>query len=206
MGTDEIGVSWLLNHGLSCVLNWLFRYIAICHPFKNIHFRTKSSRVILTIIVSWILAVTAAAPIGLEFGILRFPYPNDTWAAEVAGEPILESSVCTAPPEGAMSILVQFSTFVFFLLPMVVIIFLHIIIAVHLRRSTYMTRIAASSENIHNHHNNGGKSSQPQQGRQSVLKMLGKSTNIFSACGWAVSVVFLAYSFRCGRRNETCLE
>ncbi|OWA54537.1 putative Neuropeptides capa receptor [Hypsibius exemplaris] len=185
------------------------RYIAICHPFKNIHFRTKSSRVILTIIVSWVLAFTAAGPMGMEFGIMRFPYPVDTtWVGDLGGVEIPESAVCTARAEGPMAVLIQFSTFAFFFLPMFVIIFLHIIIGVHLRRSSDMTRDSVGSNHLHgpqlhhhrhNHHhhqhrqqqqcngNGNGPTAAPQQtqlshGRQSVLRMLVAVALAFFVC------------------------
>ncbi|XP_055336677.1 pyrokinin-1 receptor-like [Paramacrobiotus metropolitanus] len=182
------------------------RYIAICHPFKNIHFRTKSSRVILTIIVSWILAFTAAGPMGLEFGIMLFPYPlSADWASHLdpTGVPggqllIPESAVCTARAEGPMAILIQFSTFAFFFLPMFVIIALHVIIAVHLRRSAYLTARESAGPEVYSqytagngmaHVNSGGggggglqPSSQMSQGRQSVLRMLVAVALAFFVC------------------------
>ncbi|GAU96628.1 hypothetical protein RvY_08050-2 [Ramazzottius varieornatus] len=165
------------------------RYVAICHPFKNIHFRTKSSRVILTIMISWILAFTAAGPMGLEFSVLRFPYPSDTlWAANMGGVDIPESAVCTARAEGPMVILIQFSTFVFFFLPMFVIVALHISIALHLRRSSYLTRESVGSEHSPHHTLSNGATtvqqqiSQMTQGRQAVLKMLVAVALAFFVC------------------------
>ena len=78
--------------------------MAICHPFKNIHFRTKSSRVILTILISWIMAFTAAGPMGLEFTIHHVEYPDWLDPESRPNEPVYikESAVCTPRTDGPM--------------------------------------------------------------------------------------------------------
>ncbi|XP_055357069.1 neuropeptides capa receptor-like isoform X2 [Paramacrobiotus metropolitanus] len=114
------------------------RYIAICHPFESIHFQAKTWRAALAVIMIWIVAFCAAAVLALAHYVYEFPYPtNADWTSHLQpGTLIPESAICTARA-GQTEIVLQISTFLFFFAPMLIIIVLHILITVHLRRLSH---------------------------------------------------------------------
>lgn len=136
------------------------RFAAICHPLKA---KAMSSlpRALKTVVLVWGAACLTALPYPAHtrtFHYLRDPRTD---------APIAESLICNIPhawlPQ--MRYVFQASTFLLFILPIVLITVLYVLIGVTLRKSGVtgdLMRVASGSPNQTN-------------SRKSVLKMLGKS-------------------------------
>ncbi|XP_013777385.1 neuropeptides capa receptor-like [Limulus polyphemus] len=110
------------------------RYIAICHPICQ-QTKSKLSRAIRNIIIIWILSLAGAAPYGL---FNRINYLKDE-----NKNPLLESAWCGFPfhePDKSWETLMVCSTFLFFVVPITLIIVLYARIAMTLYRSRKMHR------------------------------------------------------------------
>ncbi|XP_013786452.1 neuropeptides capa receptor-like isoform X1 [Limulus polyphemus] len=110
------------------------RYIAICHPIRQ---QTKSnlSHAIRNIIIIWIFSLAGAAPYGL---FNRINYLKDD-----NKKLLLESAWCGFPfhePDKSWETLMVCSTFLFFVVPLTLIIVLYIRITITLHRSRKIHR------------------------------------------------------------------
>jgi hypothetical protein len=135
------------------------RYVAICHPMRFQTF-SKLSRSIKVIITVWIVGFCCAVPYALYGQIFYTVFDPNTH------EPLEDSLVCNIPYElqNKMRYMFQVSAFVFFLLPMTIILVMYLLIGITLCRSDMVldNKTCAKSS-----------VSDPIKTRKSVLKMLG---------------------------------
>jgi hypothetical protein len=99
----------------------LERYVAICHPMRFQTF-SKLSRSIKVIITVWIVGFCCAVPYALYGQIFYTVFDPNTH------EPLEDSLVCNIPYElqNKMRYMFQVSAFVFFLLPMTIILVMYL--------------------------------------------------------------------------------
>ncbi|CAM1318291.1 NMUR1 (predicted) [Pycnogonum litorale] len=147
---------------LTIVAFTLERYVAICHP---IHTKTKSkfSRAIKVIVIVWIISLVSAMPYGIFIQINYLTDPN--------GVIIEKSRWCGVPydhPDKQWEILMVVSTFLFFVVPMTIITFLYVRIALVLHRSGCLRQTDRLSGEYRR------KSTSRTQSRQAVIRMLCK--------------------------------
>ncbi|XP_064490192.1 neuromedin-U receptor 2-like [Ornithodoros turicata] len=146
------------------------RYIAICHPMRMQQARSKISRAIRNICIIWVLSLVGATPYGI---FTRVNYLQDR-----SGRPILRSAWCGFPftdPDRSWETLMLCSTFLFFVVPMTLIIVLYVRIAVTLhqtvpRSDTASCRADADRSKV--------------QSRRIVVRMLAAVVIAFFIC-WA---------------------
>ena len=105
------------------------RYIAICKPLMS-HKIATLSRCVKIIIAIWIISFLCALP---------YPIHTDLFylVKDKNDSPIADSLQCNIPPcyYGLMTYVFQMSTFVFFLLPLTIIVVLYTLIGLTLRNS-----------------------------------------------------------------------
>lgn len=101
------------------------RYVAICHPFLS-QTMSKLSRAIKLILLIWLIALMCAIPQALQFGIVPYGYQPGEVMCQFK-KVIVEHSF-------------ELSTFVFFVIPMVLILVLYVLIGMKLKKSTLMKR------------------------------------------------------------------
>ena len=137
------------------------RYIAICHPIK-LQKACHVSRALRCIVIIWIVSMLSALPYPLHTRIFYYLH-ND-----VTGEIIPDSLVCSIPFKwiSRMLIVFQISTFVYFILPMIVITVFYILIGLKLRKTELASRELSTPQY--------GKTT-ARKARRAVLKMLGKN-------------------------------
>ncbi|OWF37637.1 neuropeptides capa receptor-like [Mizuhopecten yessoensis] len=166
------------------------RFAAICHPMR---FQTLSSlpRAMKVIFVIWIIA-----------SVIALPYPLHTRTFYVAfdpvtSEPIQDSLVCNIPYKWhkRMTYMFQVSTFVFFVLPMIIIIVMYVRIGITLNKTDSLVGDQKKKPKVSNWVSKKG-GSQVKNGnslqvpfnvtkaRKAVLKMLFAVVIAFFAC-WA---------------------
>lgn len=136
------------------------RYAAICHPMRFQSF-SNLSRSIKVIVTVWIVAFCCALPYALYGKVFYAVIDPNT------GQLLENSLVCNIPYElhDKMRYMFQVSAFVFFLLPMTIILVMYLLIGITLCRSDMVLdnkSIAKSST-----------AADPVKSRKSVLKMLG---------------------------------
>ena len=146
------------------------RYIAICHPIK-LHKACRVSRALRSIVIIWAVSMFSALPYPLHTRIFYYLHNERT------GEIIPESLVCSIPLKWykRMLIVFQISTFVYFVLPMIVITVFYILIGLKLRKSELTSREIATPQY--------GKTT-AKRARRAVLRMLGKKTKIVLKFVW----------------------
>lgn len=132
------------------------RYLAICHPFLQ-HTMSKLSRAVKLIIGVWIVSVSLAIPMSLQFGVITDEHNIDRCT--------IKRVIVEHPFE--------LSTLLFFLTPMTLITVLYILIGLKLRTSGLMKRENGVSMQRRVHLNSCHRS-QASIGTRRVLKMLGK--------------------------------
>lgn len=126
------------------------RYVAICHPFLS-QTLSNLSRVIKLILAIWLMGLTCALPLALQFGVVQHSEHPDMVMCTVK-RIIIDHSF-------------ELSTFLFFVLPMCLITFLYVLIGLKLRKSN-MT-VPGRTESMRNCRHPGRSS-------RRVLKMLGE--------------------------------
>ncbi|XP_064476469.1 pyrokinin-1 receptor-like [Ornithodoros turicata] len=106
------------------------RYVAICHPLRA-HTMSKLSRAVKFVVAIWLLSAACAVPVAVQFGVVYLQF---------RGVVLLESAECRVkePLKHAF----ELSTFLFFLLPMGVILVLYVCIALQLKRSNALSKRA----------------------------------------------------------------
>lgn len=151
------------------------RYVAICHPFLS-HTMSKLSRAIKLILVVWVVALLFATPLALQFGIVDRRDLNPDYVMCSLKITLIKHSF-------------EISTFLFFIVPMILITVLYVMIGLKLRKSNMMKRnnvrnrtfarasSSANSETVAaNSTRKDERNCRHHTGRSSrrVLKMLGK--------------------------------
>lgn len=147
------------------------RYAAICHPMRFQSF-SNLSRSIKVIITVWIVAFCCALPYALYGKVFYAVIDPNT------GQLLENSLVCNIPYElhDKMRYMFQVSAFVFFLLPMTIILVMYLLIGITLCRSDMVLdnkSIAKSST-----------AADPVKSRKSVLKMLGMFNIVLLSNVW----------------------
>ncbi|XP_035210829.1 pyrokinin-1 receptor-like isoform X2 [Stegodyphus dumicola] len=109
------------------------RYLAICHPLKT-HTMSKLSRAVYVIVAVWIIGGVSAIPMAIQFGIV---------IKDFRGQLIYDTAECTVknPVQHAF----VSSTFVFFIIPMIVISLLYAWIGIQLRASDSAIQIPSET-------------------------------------------------------------
>uniref|UniRef100_A0A665X4D9 Neuromedin U receptor 1a n=1 Tax=Echeneis naucrates TaxID=173247 RepID=A0A665X4D9_ECHNA len=147
------------------------RYIAVVHPLraKYVVTRTHAKRVILTV---WGLSMLCAIPNTSLHGIttLHRPYPSPSGSINVE---IPDSATCTVvKSRWIYNLIIQVTTFLFFILPMLTISVLYMLIGMQLKREK-MHQTLESKSNL-------GQDTR----RRQVTKMLFVLVVVFGIC-WA---------------------
>ncbi|KAL2090208.1 hypothetical protein ACEWY4_014896 [Coilia grayii] len=151
------------------------RYIAVVHPLKAKYVvtRTHAKRVILSI---WAGSVLCAVPNTSLHGILTLPPGSGA-----AGIP--DSAICTlVRPRWLYNLLIQVTTLLFFLLPMLTISVLYLLIGLRLHQEK-MLEVALTP------------SQQQKARRQQVTKMLFVLVVVFGICWAPFHIDRLMWSF-----------
>ncbi|KAG1656447.1 Neuropeptides capa receptor [Nymphon striatum] len=105
------------------------RYFAICHPLKFRVF-SKLTRAGMGIGGIWFLGLISSIPFAVFSEVSYVDYPPNS------GKILLESAFCRMISDNDMIVpLLQFSSFAFFVLPMIVIIVLYILIGLTLNKT-----------------------------------------------------------------------
>ncbi|GBP66242.1 Pyrokinin-1 receptor [Eumeta japonica] len=139
---------------LTITLFTIERYLAICHPFQS-HAMSKLSRAIKHVILLWVVSMSLALPLALQFGI--------TYHMGVAM--CLQTRIIIQHS-------FEISTFVFFLAPMVLITVLYSLIALRLNRTNVKKASSMQKEFIENSVRKTNKVSRRHTQSARVVKML----------------------------------
>ena len=147
------------------------RYVAICHPFVS-QTMSKLSRAVKLILFIWLIALLCAIPQALQFGIIQYTNrPEDVMCQ--FKRVIIKHSF-------------EVSTFLFFVVPMTLIMVLYVLIGVKLKKSTLVKRTCKRE-----HHSSEGtkvrvgtsrmdRHCRHSRSTRRVLKMLGKIFHLAS--------------------------
>ncbi|XP_052242607.1 pyrokinin-1 receptor-like [Dreissena polymorpha] len=130
------------------------RYIAICKPLVS-HKIVAFSRCVKIIVTIWIISFCCALPYPIHTDLFYYVHNSH-------GDPISDSLQCNIPPMyyRRMTHVFQMSSFVFFLVPLTVIIVLYVLIGLTLRRAEM--RREASEKYHHPHPRSGSQGSKIQ--------------------------------------------
>ena len=101
------------------------RYVAICHPFRS-HTMSKLSRAIKFILVIWLLALSFAIPMALQFGLVKHADNTNIVLCTLKFTLYRHSF--------------EIATLLFFVIPMILITVLYVMIGLKLRQSNMMKR------------------------------------------------------------------
>ncbi|XP_022244947.1 neuromedin-U receptor 2-like [Limulus polyphemus] len=148
------------------------RYIAICHPIRH-QTKSKISRAMRNIVIIWVLSFVGATPYGI---FTRVNYLTDD-----KGITLESSAWCGFPfnkPDRSWETLMLCSTFLFFVVPMTVIVVLYVRIAMTLHQSKNLRRY--TSEGSASYRGDRSKI----QSRGVVVRMLIAVVIAFFVC-WA---------------------
>ncbi|NXG30609.1 NMUR2 protein, partial [Dromaius novaehollandiae] len=150
------------------------RYVAILHPFRA-KLESTRKRALRTIIVLWVLSVLFALPNTSTHGIMLQYFPNGTL---VPG-----SATCTVVrPMWIYNCIVQFTSFLFYVLPMGVISVLYYLMGLRLKgdKSLEVEEMAVNVQ---------------RPSRKSVTKMLFVLVMVFAICWAPFHIDRLFFSF-----------
>ncbi|XP_058788947.1 pyrokinin-1 receptor-like [Phymastichus coffea] len=112
------------------------RYVAICHPFLS-QTMSKLSRAIKLILLIWVIALICAVPQAAQIGIV--PYGERDDEVMCVFKPINMKNWYESM-RVIMEHSFEMSTFLFFIVPMGIIMVLYILIGMKLKKSTLMKR------------------------------------------------------------------
>ena len=134
------------------------RYIAICHPIKVQRF-CQVSRATRCIVIIWTISIFSALPYPIHSRTFYYVTNTNT------GKYVPDSLVCNIPLawQRRMIIVFQMSTFVYFVVPMILISLIYILIGVKLRKNELLSNGSPQY----------GKAT-ATRARRAILKMLGK--------------------------------
>ncbi|KAG9351194.1 hypothetical protein JZ751_025084 [Albula glossodonta] len=152
------------------------RYIAVVHPLKAKYVVTRAhaKRVILSV---WALSVLCAVPNTSLHGILSLN-------SSILGHHIPDSAICTlVKPRWVYNLLIQVTTLLFFLLPMLTISVLYMLIGLRLKRERMLHMLEAKTSLREDSYCNVRNQQQKMRRRQ-VTKMLFVLVVVFGIC-WA---------------------
>ncbi|XP_015603568.1 neuromedin-U receptor 1 [Cephus cinctus] len=151
------------------------RYVAICHPFLS-QTMSKLSRAIKLILLIWVIAASFAIPQALQFGIVTGPTEDSDYLMCTFKTEIIQHSF-------------ELSTFLFFVVPMVLITVLYVLIGLKLHQSNMMksdsgkSYVARKSYGKSRHRDRNCRHHAGKSSRR-VLKMLVAVVLAFFIC-WA---------------------
>ncbi|XP_059079871.1 neuropeptides capa receptor-like isoform X2 [Tigriopus californicus] len=157
------------------------RYLAICHPLYSYTMSglQRASKIIAAL---WLFALASAIPYAIYTKVhyINHPFTNQT---------IPESAFCTIQP--TPTFLFEFSSFLFFIIPMTIMIFLYVRMGFRIRQTATFGRNTA----VHGE-------SRSVQSKKAILKMLAAVVFAFFIC-WApfhaqrlLYVVFYEYKWK----------
>ena len=157
---------------LTIVAFSLERYLAICHPL-HAYRMAGVGRAAKILAVIWFVALVSAVPFAVFTWISYVPYPLEA-GPELVGHPILESAFCAMldvnRPENWP--LLELATFIFFVVPMILLCVLYIRIGIRIRRTSLGRGINAVAGAVNQH-----QSSTRSSSRKNALRMLGIKVN-----------------------------
>ncbi|GFO40705.1 neuropeptide capa receptor [Plakobranchus ocellatus] len=146
------------------------RYLAICHPLREQR-GSRQARALRCVLTVWLVSALCALPYPVHTRV--FP-----WAINPLDQsPIEDSLVCNIPVKWLQTMIYcfQISTFVFFILPMIVITIMYMMIGVRLRNSAVTNDVTAQTAQ---------SKTVATRARRAVLKMLVAVVVAFFVC-WA---------------------
>ncbi|KAA0712472.1 Neuromedin-U receptor 1 [Triplophysa tibetana] len=154
------------------------RYIAVVHPFraKYVVTCTHAKRVILSV---WSASMLCAVPNTSIHGIFTLPLPKGRGTGHAAN-----SATCMlVKPRWMYNLIIQITTLLFFLLPMLTISVLYLLIGIQLKREKMLQVLDAQAGLGQDSYSNV-RSQQQKTRRQQVTKMLFVLVVMFGIC-WA---------------------
>nr|XP_055074298.1 neuromedin-U receptor 1 [Misgurnus anguillicaudatus] len=154
------------------------RYIAVVHPLraKYVVTRTHAKRVILSV---WSVSMLCAIPNTSLHGIFTLPFPKGKGTGGVPN-----SATCMlVKPRWMYNLIIQITTFLFFLLPMLTISVLYLLIGIQLKREKMLQVMGAKASMGQDGYSNAHSQQQKARRRQ-VTKMLFVLVVMFGIC-WA---------------------
>ncbi|CAL1539174.1 unnamed protein product, partial [Lymnaea stagnalis] len=145
------------------------RYVAICHPLRS-QSLSSLSRAVKIIIGIWVVACACALP---------YPIHTRTFYEVLdpcTGEPLPDSYLCNIPSKWRhrMKYVFQFSTFAFFVIPMVIITIMYVLIGLTLMKTDQFAAGKKNKQAIIS----------AAKAKKAVLKMLVAVVIAFFVC-WA---------------------
>ncbi|XP_030647755.1 neuromedin-U receptor 1 [Chanos chanos] len=152
------------------------RYIAVVHPLraKYVVTRTHAKRVILTV---WVTSVLCAMPNTSLHGIITLP--SGTGVGDIP-----ESAICTlVKPRWMYNLIIQITTLLFFVVPILTISILYLLIGLQLKREKMLKSLEAKCSVGQDQYCNARSQQQKARHRQ-VTKMLFVLVVVFGIC-WA---------------------
>ncbi|KAK3098002.1 hypothetical protein FSP39_015216 [Pinctada imbricata] len=166
------------------------RYIAICFPLKS-HRITDLRRSAKIIMFIWAFAAACALPYPIHTRTFYFLINPET------DKPVKDSFMCNIPKHwhSRMRYMFQVSTFIFFVLPMTVIIVLYVLIVIALRKTTLVRANSEDSTKSHSHNHS----------MRTVIRMLFAVVVAFFLC-WAPFHVQRLYTLYENDWTEYSLE
>nr|XP_020452232.1 neuromedin-U receptor 1 isoform X2 [Monopterus albus] len=158
------------------------RYIAVVHPLraKYVVTRAHAKRVILTV---WGVSVLCAVPNTSLHGIIMLHRHSKGPAGNMTVE-IPDSAICTlVKPRWMYNLIIQVTTLLFFILPMLTISVLYMLIGLQLKREKMCQELEAKSGSGQDSFCNV-RTQQQKVRRRQVTKMLFALVVVFGIC-WA---------------------
>ncbi|XP_056303540.1 neuromedin-U receptor 1 [Danio aesculapii] len=154
------------------------RYIAVIHPLraKYVVTRTHAKRVILSV---WSISVLCAIPNTILHGIFTLPPPK----GKAAGVMLNSATCMLVKPRWMYNLIIQITTLLFFLFPMLTISVLYLLIGLQLKREKMLQVLEAKASSGQDSSSNV-RSQQQKTRRQQVTKMLFVLVVMFGIC-WA---------------------
>ncbi|MBN3298527.1 neuromedin-U receptor 1 [Amia ocellicauda] len=151
------------------------RYIAVVHPLRAKYMvtRTHAKRVIVTV---WAISLLCAIPNTSLHGIYYLPTGS--------GHQIHESAICTlVKPRWMYNLIIQITTLLFFLLPMMTISVLYLLIGLQLKHEK-MLQVLEAKTSLGRDSYHSIQTQQQKIRRRQVTKMLFVLVVVFGIC-WA---------------------
>ncbi|XP_059609125.1 neuropeptides capa receptor isoform X2 [Phlebotomus argentipes] len=154
---------------LTIVAFTMERFLAICHP---LHLYTMSGfkRAVRIIGALWVVSFLSAVPFGVYTKIHYIPYPDKNDSI------ILDSAFCglLGNPKGFL--LLELSTCIFFIIPMIVMVVLYTKIGLRIRsRTRHTVALGVQQGSLHNE-------SRQTQSRKAIIRMLAAVVIFFFVC------------------------
>lgn len=153
---------------LTIVAFSLERYLAICHPL-HAYRMAGVGRAAKILAVIWFVALVSAVPFAVFTCISFVLYPIEA-GPQLVGQPILESAFCAMldvnRPENWP--LLELATFIFFVVPMILLCILYIRIGIRIRRTSLGRGKNSLAGAI-----NQNRGSTRTSSRKNALRMLG---------------------------------